>query len=306
MTTFSDQVYQYGGMPVGGEMTTGNVFFVSSVSGSDGNTGTKPSQPFATLDKATNACTANNNDIVYIMPNHAESIAATTTWVPDVAGVKYIGIGLGADAPELTFTATGSKISFTGGNNLISNIRFIAGISAVALGVDVVSTNHVHFDRCVFEQGTTSGYDFVWSIRFDTANYCSVKNCNFIAEAAADGASSAISIDNSDYLVISNNAFSGDFANSAIESATTEAASTAIRITDNDIYNDDTTSTYGGGIALRCAATGVIARNMVGWLSKAAEGDIAIDPGSCLMFENYVCNAIDEYGVQTLIGAASS
>jgi hypothetical protein len=45
---------------------------------------------------------------------------------------------------------------------------------------------------------------------------------------------------------------------------------------------------------------------MVGWLSKAAEGDIAIDPGSCLMFENYVCNAIDEYGVQTLIGAASS
>jgi hypothetical protein len=306
MTTYGDQVYQYGGVPVGGAMTTGNVFFVHSVrANKTGNNGKKPSTAFATLDEATNACTANKNDIVYIMPNHAETIATATTWVPDVAGVQYIGVGLGADAPELTFSATGSKISVTGGNNLFQNIRFVAGISAIVTGVDVVSVNHVTFDGCTWDYGS-AGLDFLWALRLDTATHCKVQNCHFIAENATTGANSAISIDASNFLQIRNNTITGDYANSCIESATTEAASKAIIIKNNDLYNDDTGSTYGGGIALRCAATGAISKNMVAWLCKAGESQAAIDPGSCVMFENFVGIAADQYGSRSLIGTETT
>jgi hypothetical protein len=249
-----------GGVPVHGVMTTGNVFFVSSVTGSDGNTGKKPTQAFATLDKATNACTANKNDIVYIMPNHAETIATATTWVPDVAGVQYIG---------------------------------------------VVSTNHVTFRGCTWDYGTNL-FDFLWALRFDTATHCKVEKCHFIAENATAGANSAISIDASNFLVIKDNVITGDYANSCIESATTEAASLAIVIKNNDLYNDDTGSTYGGGIALRCAATGVIVKNMIAWLCKAGESQAAVDPGSCVMFENFVGIAADQYGSRSLIGTEST
>lgn len=306
MTTFGDMVKQFGGAPVSGDFTTGNVFFVDSVNGNDtGHSGKTPSQAFATLDTATNACTANNHDIVYIMPNHAETISSATTWIPDVAGVQYIGIGVGADAPELTFSATSSQVAITGGNNVFRNIRFVAGVGNIVAGVSVVSTNHVTIDSCVWDYGTTA-YEFVWGLSLDTANYVTVKNCRFIAELDTTGASSAIRLDACKFLTIQRNQFIGEYGKSAIESATTEAASTGIMILDNDIYNTDTAGTYGGGIALRCACTGIIARNMVGWLTGLGSAQPVIDPGSCMNFENYVCSLVDRYAVANLHPATAT
>lgn len=71
MTTFGDQVYQYGGMPVGVSglpfPATGKAFFVDPVNGSDGNSGKKPSEALATLYKAHSLCTSGNNDVVYLI-----------------------------------------------------------------------------------------------------------------------------------------------------------------------------------------------------------------------------------------------
>ena len=303
MTTFSDQVYQYGGMPVNGELTTGSVFFVSSVTGSDGNTGKKPSQAFATLDKATNSCTANKNDIVYIMPNHAETIAASTTWVPDVAGVQYIGIGLGTDAPELTFSATSSTINVSGGNNLIKNVRFVAGISAVTQGV-TVAADHITFDGCTWDFGATT-YDFVEMLEINGYDYCTVRNCRFIAENATAGSNCAIHLDDTHHTIISNNIFTGDYAVSAINSYGSDAVGKSLMVLDNMIYNDDTASTFGGGVHLGSAFTGMIARNMISWLNDD-DLTLIIDPGSCQMFENYVAENIDKYGIATAVGLAAT
>jgi len=297
-------VYALGGVPVLGEMTTGNVFFVSSVSGSDGNNGKKPSQAFATLDKATNACTANNGDIVYIMSNHAETIAASTTWVPDTAGIKYIGLGVGTDAPELTFSATGSTIAISGGNCVFRNIRFIAGISAVTTGITVTGT-HVTIEDCVWDFSTTA-FDFVRMLDLYGADYAKVRRNRFIAENATAGSNEAIHIQGSDYIEIKDNLITGDYARTAIFSLASDAVSVAINIANNSIYNDDTASTQGGLISLRAAHTGMIAKNLGAWLCKDGDSDTAIDPGSCLMFENYIATAIDEYGANNLIGTAST
>lgn len=305
MSVTNDVLFHMGGVPVHGDFTTGSVFFVDSTTGSDGNTGKKPTQAFATLDKATNACTANKHDIVYIMPNHAETIASATSWVPDVAGVQYIGIGMGSDTPELTFSATGSQVIVSGGNNLFRNIRFIAGISAVTLGVSV-TVSHVAFDNCVWDFSTTE-FDFVQMISNTDYDYMTIENCRFIAENATAGAATAIKLDATDHVVIRNNFFSGDYSYSVIAAHSTDAAGKSAMIIDNKIYNDDTDSTCGAGISLRCAFTGIISGNHVGALSTGIAADPQyIDPGSCLQFENYVCNAIDHYGSQALTGTAST
>ena len=303
MSTTNDVAYHMGGVPVHGEFTTGSCFFVDSVGGSDGNTGKKPTAAFATLEKATTMCTANKNDIVYIMPNHAETISSSTIWNPDIAGVQYIGIGLGADMPELTFSATTSFIHVEGGNNLFKNIRFVAGISAVALGIDV-DAHHVTFDNCTWDYSGTTTYDFVKAIDINGYDYCTIQNCRFIAEDATAGADRAIHFEDANNVIIRNNVFTGDYA-VAVISSTDSTASTGLVIVDNHIYNNDTAST-NGGIRLTNATTGMISRNMIGWLCRASWADRTIDPGSCMLFENYINSAIDKYGVATLIGSASS
>ena len=157
MSVTNDVLFHMGGVPVHGEMTTGSVFFVDSVTGSDGNTGKKPSKPFKTMDKATNSCTANKGDIVYVMPNHTEDLATATAWVPDVAGVQYIGIGVGSDMPNLTFSQTVSIINVGGASNVFRNFRFTANIDAIVVAVEI-GAHYVTFDSCIWEIGDTSTY----------------------------------------------------------------------------------------------------------------------------------------------------
>lgn len=70
MTTVSDGLFQYGGMPVTPGVPfpmTGTTYFVDPANGSDGNNGKKINRAFATLYKAHAACTAGKNDVVYLI-----------------------------------------------------------------------------------------------------------------------------------------------------------------------------------------------------------------------------------------------
>ena len=304
MSTTQDVAYHMGGVPVHGEFTTGHVFFVDSNRGNKkSNNGKKPSTAFATLDEATNACTANNHDIVYIMPNHAETISGATTWVPDVAGVQYIGIGMGADAPELTFSATTSTIPISGGNNLFKNIRFVAGISAVACAC-AVGADHVTFDDCTWDYSTTL-FDFTMLLNITAFDYCTVQNCMFITEARTTGPVKAIGLDDAHHTTIRNNIFTGLFQNAVISNESTDAAMNHLMILDNVMYNDDTLST-NGGIRITSTSHGVISGNRIGWMGLATRLPVTIDPGECVIFDNYVSNAINAAGISTAIGPATT
>jgi hypothetical protein len=111
----------------------GNVYWVSSVSGSDGNKGTRE-RPFATIDYAIGRCTANNGDIIFCMPGHAEAVTATSINC-DVGGVTFIGLGSGSKKPVLTFGATDSTINVTAANCVWQNFRFTAGVGDVVTAV---------------------------------------------------------------------------------------------------------------------------------------------------------------------------
>lgn len=291
------------GMPVlggGGMMTTGNVFFVDSGSAntSDGNLGDSPTKPLATLNGALVRATASNGDVIFLMPGHAENCSSATTQVIDKADLRIVGLGVGTNRPTFTYTATAGSFEIDAANIYIQNVRFLAGISAVVVGVNV-DADYVTLEGCEWDFSTTA-FDFLTMVDVDDVNHCSILSCQFRAEAATAGAAQAIRIDTADWFRGIGNEITGDYSAAAIFAE--GAASTQILLAHNTIYNDDTGST-NNGIDLSVACTGVNAYNVLTGLQATGVATL-LDPGSCLNIENYGCNAIDELGI--VIGGTAS
>jgi len=69
MTTFGDQVFQFGGVPVGSDRFSSpwnTHYFVDGDEGNDSHSGKKPTQAFKTIQKAVT--TATGGDVIYIRP----------------------------------------------------------------------------------------------------------------------------------------------------------------------------------------------------------------------------------------------
>src|SRR5438046_2423046 len=85
-------------------VTTGKMWFVSSVIGRTNNVGDDPLRPMATLQAAYNKCRANYGDHVIILPGHAENVTSAAGINFNIAGVTVIGMGSGAARPTFTHT----------------------------------------------------------------------------------------------------------------------------------------------------------------------------------------------------------
>lgn len=112
----------------------GDIWFVDS--GATGATdaagyGQSPDKPFATLDYAESVCTANNGDVIYLMPGHAETVATAGAISFTLAGITVIGLGKGADRPTFTFSATAATWTIAGASTHIENIIIKPSINAV-------------------------------------------------------------------------------------------------------------------------------------------------------------------------------
>lgn len=197
MTTVSDGLYQYGGVPVGGEFTTGNVFFVDSGVGSNSNSGKKNS-PFATLDYAIGKCTASNGDLIYLMPGHAET---TTAIAADVAGIQIVGVGVGRNRPTLTATTAASDlIDVTAANIRIKNVRLVGAASGCTSLVSVAA-HDFELIGCNLEQAATPLIGVAITHNYDRTL---IKDCLFMGTAA--GPDVAVDLqgsgDSQDYSII--------------------------------------------------------------------------------------------------------
>ena len=294
--------FRINGVPMqGAEMTTGNIFFVDSVTGSSGNSGLTIGSPLATIDQAINKCTANKGDIIYVMPNHAETLGDNkTSLVPDVAGISIIGIGNGSDMPTITGSGTSSEIEISAANITFKNLRFEPGISAVLVGIDV-NADYFTMEDCVMDYGTAL-FDWVDYVDISAVDYAVIRNNRFIAQAATAGANTGIQLVDANYVTIEGNTFIGDFAEAPIWNITT--ACVGIMILHNFIYNDDTANA-DNGISLQAACTGLIAYNSICAL-YATNCATLIDPGSCGLIQNYVTNKADHYAIATAVGAAAT
>lgn len=110
-------------------MTTGNYWFVNSVSGSNGNTGAA-NNPFATLAQAL--LKAASGDVVVLEAGHAENVATAGAITVSAAGITIVGLGEGATRPTFTFTATAGSILVTGASCSISNVVGTGSVASCA------------------------------------------------------------------------------------------------------------------------------------------------------------------------------
>jgi len=211
MTTFSDGVFQFGGVPVitGANipMFTGNAWFVNSATGSAGNSGKKPSQPFATLLQAVGAAAANNNDVIFLMEGHAENIAASTA--VNKAGVQIIGLGNGLRRPAITYiTSAAATIAVSADNVSFSNIQFLANFANVTVAFTLTTAKYFRLDSCSVRD-LSAILNFVTIVSTNTTNADAdglrIVN-NTLALLIATGATKLLAVNGTaDRVVVSNN-----------------------------------------------------------------------------------------------------
>lgn len=193
--SFGKGVPTYNGIPmIGGTtlpFTTGKYIWVSSVIGSNNNTGKSPAKPVATINKALDLATASNGDVIVCMPGHAESVVGAGGIAIDVIGVQVIGCGSGALRPTITLgTAAAASITVTAANVTIENFIFIANLDNVATCF-TISAKDCTIKNCEFRD-TANNKHFLSCILTDAvANSCdglSVIGCKRFGLAVASTA----------------------------------------------------------------------------------------------------------------------
>ncbi len=129
-------------------------YYVDSVNGDDGRRGLSKETAVATWDYAVSLTTANQGDIIYLMPNSDEEIDGAGAVTMDSAGVRVIGLGSGADRPTFTFSDTASTILFTAASTSIENVLLVPSVDNVASAI-VVSAADVSLDIEVRDKSAT-------------------------------------------------------------------------------------------------------------------------------------------------------
>jgi hypothetical protein len=114
----------------------GNVFFVHHSGTDAAGGGQEWRSPLATLDYAVGLCTANQGDVIYVLPGHNEGLGNTTIDI-DVAGVSVIGLGRGAQVPRIDFDHASASIDIGASGVTVKNLRLLPSVTDVLVGIDV-------------------------------------------------------------------------------------------------------------------------------------------------------------------------
>lgn len=164
----------------------GEVRWVNSAKGSDGNDGSR-GRPWATLAKAITNTASNGGDLIMVMPNHTETL--TDTLAVDTTGVTIQGMGQGGQRPNFTLAGAATDgFHVNVADVTIDNITITAGLANLVNAVAVDSTNctlsniefvedttHLHFIHAITAGSTTD----------NTVDGLSVVGCEY--HTATDG-----------------------------------------------------------------------------------------------------------------------
>ena len=314
MTTFGDQVYQHGGVPVGSAplpLIMGNTYFVSSVSGSSGNDGTKE-RPYLTIQQAI--INSTNNDCIICMPGHTETISSTVatnsslTFHVDSShvGLTIWGVGEYDYRPTFTIGAAAANIELMGANCRLHNLKFLAGTTATAncILVDAVG---VKITNCLFEEVPASTYcfhDVITTASTDNAaDGLHVEGC-FFYQPMDDASGSIVFLGAHQDATILNNKFicgwtSGGTGHPAIYGADT-ASFAGLEIAYNKIVGALASGTVGIHLATEATLSyGWIHNNYIGVTTSGGvvgtEGVLVGTSCNIMCFENYyTCEPLEQ------------
>lgn len=279
---------QPGGLTTVEDMSrsTGNRFYVDSGASNakdTGGFGYTPDAPAATIDYLvdTDILTANNGDIIYAMPGHADTVSEAGGLAIDVAGVSIIGIGRGSAQPTITLdTADTATIAITVANTLFENIHFVANYQDIATAI-ILSTaaDDCTFDGCRFTDlsATLNAKIWIQDGATTTSNRITIENCRAKAYGTANTHFLKLA-GTGDGHIIRRNILMGDWDTMCIGGA---GVVTDCSVIGNFILNVvDTADTC---INMAATATGICADNRCGG-GHTSDGIVC---GDLVSAENY-------------------
>jgi len=208
-------------------LTFGNVFFAgSTVSGANtGNDGLLPATAISTIDAAVAKCTANNGDVIFVLPGHVETVTAAGGLDLDVAGISIIGCGRGASRPQINFTTVvGADMDVDAASVTIANILFTGGIDALVGPIDVNAADFALLG-CEYRDVTGQTSDTV--VADANADRMLIRG-HVHRGAAAAGGQTAIRVVGGDGTTIDDFWIDGNFATACIENVTTAATNLTV------------------------------------------------------------------------------
>jgi len=132
--------------------TTGNYYWVSSTHtmANNGNAGTDPDYPLATINGARAKCTADHGDVIIAMPGHVEPITSAGALALSVSGVTVFFMGEGESKATLDFsTVVGASMTVTAnGVTFLNSPRCTASIDGLTGPISVTASDFKvdHFD----------------------------------------------------------------------------------------------------------------------------------------------------------------
>jgi len=143
VTNFPNGISSFGMVVIpgiGSEVYSGNVFFVDSgdPEGSDNPASGDRLTPYSSMNYADTRTTANNGDVVYVLPGHVETVDATADLDLNTAGITWIGLGRGSNRPTIKFTSTTTAdMNVDAANIAMINFLFEARVQLLAAPLDI-------------------------------------------------------------------------------------------------------------------------------------------------------------------------
>lgn len=267
---------------------TGNVFFVMAGGTDTAGYGTSPDAPFATIDFAIGQCTADQGDIIIVMPGHAETISAAAGIDADVAGITILGLGEGESRPTITFsTAVAADLDVDAADITIKNILFKCDIDSQTAMIDVNAKDFLMED-CELREGSAKQALTYIDLNGGAANAvdrATLRRIKIVSYTA--GADKGIGLEEvADEVTIEDCVIDGDFTNAGIHNPTGKIL-TNLRLLRNVVRNRQTTD---HAIELVSACTGEAVGNSL-FADTAAS---VFDPGSLFCAGNRQATAIDQ------------
>jgi hypothetical protein len=271
----------------------GNTYYVSSVSGSATNDGLSIETALTTIDAAVGKCTANNGDVICVLPGHTETITGTDITV-DVAGVSVIGVGKGSLMPQIKHNHADAEVSIAADNVIWQGIRHSADVTSVKVAIEIEDgIDYCTVRGCVFDVVATTTDEFLVSVRTNDASNFALIEDNFF-DMGLGGAVAAISFTkDTDGTIVRNNVAVGDYSTAVINGITT--LSTKLLIEKNLLVNGDAANVgTEPGIELVTGSSGVIRDNDI--VCNVNTLALAIVADGVMMYRNYSTETVGETG----------
>lgn len=198
-------------------------FYVDSghAQASDGNDGEDPNYPMRTIDGAVGRCTANNGDVIHVLPGHTETVTSANGLDLDVAGITVIGYGHGLARPVVSLgTNVGASMRLNANSVVVKNIRLTGDVDNLT---NCIVVNGVTDCKLLdIEYRDVTGQCAIGISCANNTDRLLIDGYRHLGDAAA-GTTRAIQLNGTDDFVLRNFYIYGNFSTSAIDIVTTLA-----------------------------------------------------------------------------------